>query len=261
MKKINLFLISIMFLGSYLFYQYLPAQLPMHWNIMGQVDNYMPKNQAVLLMPTMTLFIWILFLVLPNFDPKKDKYKLFQKEWQIIQTTFIGFFFYLHFLIFYISTNSKVQMLPFMFIGLGTFFILLGNYLSKIRQNYFIGVKTPWSLSSEDNWNKTHRYASWCFVIAGIVTLIEATFVWHAPVVIFGSIMLASILPMVYSFLLFKKKPNLIKYVYFAIIAFVILLFSARLISGEDNWICVKGKWIKHGKPSAPMPKIGCKNN
>ena len=258
MKKINLLLISIMFVGSYILYSSLPPVIPMHWNMLGQVDNYMPKNQAVLVMPIMTLFIWILFQVLPNFDPKKEKYKLFNKEWQIIQITFVGFFTYLHFLIFYISIYPTIKLMPFMFIGLGIFFILLGNYLSKIRQNYFIGIKVPWTIASEDNWNKTHRFAGKCFVIAGLITLIEAGFIWYTPIVIFSSIILASILPIIYSFLLYKKKIQLIKYVYIGLAIFAGLLFFIRLISGEDDWICVNGQWIKHGQPDGVKPTIKC---
>lgn len=197
-----------MFAGSYVFYSSLPSQLPMHWNIQGQVDSYMPKNIGVWITPLLTLSIWGLFQILPSFDPKKEKYKLFNKEWLIIQTTFVGFFVYTHFLVFYISLNPKTEMMLFMFAGLGTMFILLGNYLSKIRQNYFIGVKTPWTLTNEDNWNKTHRFASWCFVIAGIITLIEAAFPWNAPYLVLGSLILAGILPIVYSYLLFKKIIN-----------------------------------------------------
>jgi uncharacterized membrane protein len=206
MKKINLFLIFLMFLGSTLIYSYLPQQIPMHWNIQGQVDSYMPKNIGVWVTPLMTLFIWILFQVLPNFDPKKNKYKFFQKEWQILQTAFVGFFTYIHTVVLYISINPKIDMMPFMFTGLGILFILLGNYLSKIRQNYFIGIKVPWTLSNEDNWNKTHRFASWCFVGAGIITLFGTMLPRSSAIIIFISIMMAAFLPIIYSFLLFKKK-------------------------------------------------------
>ena len=211
MNIVNLILVVITFAGSYLIYPYLPTKIPMHWNIRGQIDSYWPKDQAIWFMPALLLVIWILFQVLPQFDPKREKYKLFEKEWQIIQTAIVGFFTYINFVVLYLSVHPEGKVMPFMFAGIGVLFILLGNYLSKIRQNYFIGIRLPWTLNSEENWNKTHRFASWCFVILGIVTLFEAFVIWYAPVVIFGSVILAVILPSLYSFLLFKKKEHLMK--------------------------------------------------
>ncbi len=149
--------------------------------------------------------------------------------------------------------------MPLMFIGLGSLFILLGNYLSKIRQNYFIGIKTPWTIENEENWNKTHRFASWCFVIVGIITLIEAYFVWYAPVIIFGGIMVAAFLPIIYSFLIFKKNEEKMKYIYLVILILITLLAFVRLISGEDDWICKDKQWVKHGNPTAPKPVYECR--
>jgi len=187
-------------------YPQLPSKLPTHWNIYGQIDSYMPKNIAIWLIPGLILLMIVGFQIMPALDPKKEKYKLFRQEWEIIQLIFVGFFSYLHGIILYLSLNPTKNIRPLMFIGFGTLFILLGNYLSKVRQNYFLGIKTPWALSDEDNWNKTHRFASWCFVIAGVIILFEAYFIWLAPVVVFASIFSAAIIPTVYSYLIFKNK-------------------------------------------------------
>lgn len=208
MKKFNLFLIFLIYVVSIFLYPRLPEQMPTHWNISGEIDSYMAKGIAIILFPSLSLFVFILFQVLPHLDPKKDKYRLFDKEWEIIQTGIIGFFSYLNVITLYVSLNPGTDILPLLFIGIGSLFVLIGNYLSKIRQNYFIGIKVPWTLSSEENWNKTHRFASWSFVIMGIVTIAEAYFLWFAPVVIFGGFFIAAGLPIVYSFLLFKKEKN-----------------------------------------------------
>ena len=247
-----------MFVISILVYPSLPDVIPMHWNIRGEVDNYMPKSSAIWFVPTMTMILWVLFQFLPLLDPKKDKYKLFQKEWDIIQATIIGFIAYLHGVVFYIALHPSVVIFPWIFIGLGALFVLMGNYLSKIRQNYFIGIKLPWTLADEDNWNKTHRFASWCFVIVGIITLVEAYVIWYAPVVIFGGIMLASLLPTIYSFLLYKNSAYKMKYVYAILLGLMFLVFTIRFISGEDDWICQNGEWVQHGHPSAPQPVTRC---
>lgn len=247
-----------MFAASLAALPILPANIPTHWNFVGQVDSWMPKTIGVWVFPLLVAVMYTMFQLLPKFDPKKDKYALFQPEWAIMQTGLIGFFAYIQLITFYIALHPEVAMLPLMFIGLGSLFILMGNYMSKIRQNYFIGIRLPWTLASEENWNKTHRFASWCFVMAGIVTLIEAYVIWYAPVVIFGSIMLAVILPAIYSFLLFKKQESKMKLVYLSMAVLIAGIFLIRLASGEDDWICQNGEWVQHGHPNTAQPSEPC---
>ena len=258
MKKVNLFIIGLMILVSVVALPILPAQIPMHWNIVGEIDGWMPKQQAVWFFPLIVGAMWLMFQFLPKFDPKREKYVLFQPEWNMMQAALIGFFAYLQLITFYIALNPSVEMLPLMFIGLGALFILIGNYMSKIRQNYFIGVRLPWTLASEENWNKTHRYASWCFVIAGILTLVEAYAIWYAPVVILGSIFLSVILPTIYSFLLFKNQASRMNIIYVSLAVLVVLIMALRLVSGEDNWICQNGQWVAHGHPDMEQPTKPC---
>lgn len=209
-------------------------------------------------MPLLSIGMVFFFKYIPNLDPKKNKYKLFEKEWNAVQISILSFLTYMHFLTIYFAYNQNDSFLKLFFLGFGIFFILLGNYMSKIRQNYFVGVRTPWALNDEDNWNKTQRYASWCFVITGIIVLIEAFVLWLPAVIIFSSIFLAAILPTVYSFLLFKKKESMMKWIYIGIFGIVLIVFSIKGLSGEDDWICQKGQWIKHGNPSTQMPKKKC---
>lgn len=260
MKKLIILIIILMYAASMIFLPILPQAIPMHWNISGQVDSWWPKNIAVWLFPAITSVMFLFFRFFPSIDPRKEKYKLFRKEWEIIQTVIITFMAYMQFIIFYIALHPGTLIMPLMFIGLGTLFIVMGNYLSKIRQNYFIGIRIPWTLSSEDNWNKTHRFASWTFVGAGILMLAEAYFLRYAPGIIFSSILLAVGLPIIYSFLLFRHAENKMNYVLLALLLIITLIIAVRLFSGEDNWICSNGKWIEHGKPSAPKPTGSCGN-
>lgn len=209
MKKLNLFLVAAAFLGSYLYLPYLPANIPMHWNLIGEVDNYMPKQIGAWIIPFMALFVFILYQFLPLLDPKKSNYRSFKNEWHIIQTSIIAFLVYMQFLIFYIAIHPSVTLLPALFIGLGIMFIIVGMMMPKIKQNFFIGIRSPWTLTNEQNWDKTHRFGKWCFVGFGIVILFEGIINWYSPVVIFSGAMLMVALPNIYSFLLFKKSPLL----------------------------------------------------
>lgn len=258
MSLFNTIVIALMWLAGYLLFPYLPEMIPTHWNVLGQVDATAPKSLGVWMLPAITLAMAILFKFTPRLDPKKEKYEEFALEWKIIQAALISFFAYIYGATLYIALNPAVSMMPLMFAGLGTLFIVLGNYLSKIRQNFFIGVKVPWTLASVDNWNKTHRYASWTFVIAGIVTLLEAKFLWYAPIIVFSGIMLAAFLPILYSFLLFKKQVKLIKYLYLALVLVALSVAALRFSTPEDTWLCSKGVWVEHGHPSSPKPTQEC---
>jgi uncharacterized membrane protein len=217
-RIIGLVLLAVSWLSSVILYPSLPDILPTHWNFWGEPDSWAPKSIAAWMLPTIATVAWLLFQIIPRFDPKKEKYALFQREWQIIQNGLLAFFTYLHLIIFHITMQPQQEFMPLMFLGLGALFVIIGNYLSKIRQNYFLGIRTPWTLSDEENWNKTHRFASWSFVLAGLATMAEAYFLWHAPIIIFGGIMLAAFLPMLYSFLLFQHRQHWMKYVLFGLV-------------------------------------------
>jgi uncharacterized membrane protein len=205
MKLFNALIIVLMFGAGWWLAPQLPAMVPMHWNIQGQVDNYWPKEKAVWFLPILTLVMWGLFAVLPHLDPKKENYLKFAKEWKIMQAVIIGFMAYMYLVTMYITLNPGVEIMPFVFTGLGLLFIVIGKCLPGVKHNYFVGIKTPWTLADEKNWDKTHQFAGWCFMGAGAVTLAEAVLDWWAPVVVFGSLILAAILPVGYSLWIFKK--------------------------------------------------------
>lgn len=253
-----LMILSVL-LVNFILYPKLPAYMPMHWNIVGEVDSYWPKTNAIWFMPGMMLGILLLFELLPALDPRKEKYAQFKREWEIIKTGMIGFFTYLQFTVLYFSLNPQAEFMPLMFIGLGSLFVLLGNYLAKIRQNYFIGIRTPWTLADSNNWNKTHRYAGWSFVIAGIITLAESYFLWETPILVFGSLVLSGFLPIIYSFLLYKEKVRYMKHVYLGLAVVALIILGIRLSGPEDTWICTGGAWVRHGVPVEPVPSLPCR--
>jgi uncharacterized membrane protein len=205
---INVLLVIFSFVGSILARPYLPEKIPMHWNISGEMDAYSSRDYGVFNIPLMMLATLLLFEVLPKFDPKKENYKIFKKEWLIIKMGILMLFAYLQAIILYLSMHPEKDVRSLLFLGLGFLFMLIGNYLSKIRQNYFIGIKLPWTLANEDNWNKTHRLAAWAFVLAGLVFILEAIVLFYPAWVLGSSILLATVGPMIYSYVLSKQQAR-----------------------------------------------------
>lgn len=204
----NITLIIIAFLVTILFYNKLPELMPIHWNSAGEIDNYASKLVASLLAPVIMLLTYVGMIFLPKIDPKKDNYKKFSGSYSIIISLFITFFFVLHIVTMAISLGYDVpinKVIPFM---VGILFIVIGNYLPKAKSNFFYGIKTPWTLTNEESWRKTHRLGGRLFVLSGIVTIISAVlFSGNVQMIILLiSISIAAIVPIVASY--FYAKVN-----------------------------------------------------
>lgn len=211
MKKwfyIKLVLFILLLGGSLLVWQYLPEQVPSHWNFEGVPDRYWPRIYSVFFAPGIYLSMWILFSFLPKLDPKKEKYQLFVDAWNILQMVFLVFFVYLQVIMFAYVLMPGLNFTKMILIGLGIMFVLIGNYMGKIKQNYFIGVKTPWALNDVDNWNQTQRVGGWMFVIAGLVFLLEAFWQWQVVAATLGLVALMVFVPFAYSYYLYRRTAK-----------------------------------------------------
>ncbi len=149
------------------------AQIPFHWNIQGEVDNYANKTVGLLMGPAMVIFSTLLLVFIPRVEPRKENLAQSQKAYQTVIGGLLLFFAGLH-LITILSTlgyGSDVgTMMAFL---LGALFMAIGNYLGKIRSNFMFGIRTPWTLSSEISWNKTHRLGGWLFFIVGLLVFLS----------------------------------------------------------------------------------------
>ena len=213
MKAINkrtLILTSIvillpMFVGLILWNR-LPEQMPTHFGFNGTADGYSGRPFAIIGLPLFLLAIQLLCAFALRADPKKQNIseKLVQLTLWICPAVslFAGLSIYLSALGFAIN----ISRLGMVFVGL--IFIVIGNYLPKCRHNYTVGIRLPWTLDNEDNWNHTHRFAGYVWIIAGVVTLLSV-FRSHAAVVWVAAIFVASLSPLVYSFVYAKRHGKI----------------------------------------------------
>lgn len=202
---LQLCIVSAMLITGWLLFDKLPDQIPSHWNIEGQVDSYTDKGTAIYLFPGITLAIALLFPLLSRIDPRKEKYVLFRRPWLILQTAFVLFFAYMYFVTIYLTFHPEQSIERFIFIGIGVLFVVIGNYLGKVRQNYFIGIRTPWTLDNEEVWNKTQRIGGWAFLLIGLAVLIDAFFLWNLFAVMMIGTGVAILIPIFYSYFIHKK--------------------------------------------------------
>ncbi|MBI5765839.1 SdpI family protein [Candidatus Falkowbacteria bacterium] len=200
-------LIIISFALAFYFYAHFPERVAGHWNFNGQVDRSTSKTTGAFAVPFVLLGMYILFLVLPFFDPRKERYVEFSKTYHLIKLLIIGVLFivYLATGLFNLGYPININLVVPWIIGL--LMIILGNYMGKIKFNWFVGIKTPWTLSSENVWNKTHRVGGWFFIIFGLIIIITPLLPELLGLIAFsGGVALAVIGTFVYSYIAFKKE-------------------------------------------------------
>ncbi len=196
--------VAITWLVAFVYEPKLPEKIPSHWNIHGEVDGYMNKPWGVYLMPMISLFSSILLLLLPKIAPKGFKLDQAKKAYEIIVLVMALFYLGIMVLSFEAGMNREIDMNQWVFVGMGALFIIIGNYLSKVPRNFFLGIRTPWTLASDKVWYKTHRMGSWVFVIAGLLTVLGGFLKWPFSFMI-SAVIAAGLVPVIYSLIIYKQ--------------------------------------------------------
>lgn len=188
----------------------LPDQMASHWDINDQVNGYMPKVWGVFLMPLIVLGMSVLFLVIPSIDPLKANIAKFRETFNLFIVLIVAFMLYIHALTLawslgYTNFKMSTSMLP----AMGLLFIFLGFMLRKAKRNFFIGIRTPWTLSSETVWDKTHQLGAILFMASGVLAFIGGIFggkmaFWFLFVPLIGS----TIFLLIYSYFLYQQETR-----------------------------------------------------
>ncbi len=204
---ILLILVSIA-LGFY-FYSVFPEQVPIHWNASGQVDNYGSRLVGAFIGPIVLLGMYILFLLLPLIDPKKERYEQFAKIYRLIRMYIMLAMFGIFLIASLNGLGYNIRVEIWVPVLIGIMFMAMGNYFGKIKANWFIGIRTPWTLSSDEVWNKTHRLGGKLFMLMGILMIFTPLFPVKSLLwVLIVPVSLIAIIPIVYSYVLYKKLKN-----------------------------------------------------
>lgn len=176
-KKINIYsliLIVLVLTMTIIFYDKLPEEIPIHWNLKGEVDNYVSKPFGAFLSPLLMVAIWLGMKFLPNIDPRRHNYKKFESSYEIAIGVLVTFAFVLQMAIILSSLGYDISMDRIIMVMAGVMFVVIGNYLPKAKSNFFYGIKTPWTLSSEISWKKTHRLGGRLFVVSGLAIILSS---------------------------------------------------------------------------------------
>jgi uncharacterized membrane protein len=173
----NYFLIAALLIVAtlivtFIFYPDLPSRIPMHWNWRGQVNRYGDKWE-IFLMPAAMVVVVLLFAVMPWLSPRRFEVSTFRSTYLYVMLLALAFMAYIHALHLWAAFSKPLDMNRAILGASFLLLILFGNVLSRVRRNFFIGVRTPWTLSSEKVWDATHRFAAKAFVVAGLLGLLS----------------------------------------------------------------------------------------
>lgn len=205
----NLVSIAVMILfGAYVAWIYpsLPDPMPTHWNAAGQANEATAKVIGAPLIAAIPLFIFIIFKLIPLVSPRGFRTESFASVLNILMMVSVIFGCVIGFGVIRAGLDESMNVTTYVLIAVGFLLVVLGNFLGKVRKNFFLGIRTPWTLASDEVWAKTHRLGGWCFVVAGIIMTTMGLIAppnlmnWVIPVVV-----LIAVIPVVYSFIIYRK--------------------------------------------------------
>ncbi|MBU1199137.1 MAG: SdpI family protein [Nanoarchaeota archaeon] len=201
-------IILVSILISFWAYPKLPEETASHWNAKGEVDDYMPRFWGAFLMPVVSIGLFILFLVIPIIDPLKFNIEKFRKyfDWFII--IIFVFLFYIHMLTLSWGLGIRFNMSHMITPAIGLLFLYAGLLVSKAKRNWFIGIRTPWTLSSDKVWDKTHQLGGKLFMAAGIIAILSVLFPKISIWLVIVPILAVVIFTVIYSYILYRKEEK-----------------------------------------------------
>lgn len=182
----------------------LPDQIPSHWDVNGEVDGWSSKAFAVFFFPALLLAVHWLCVLASCADPKSKEYH--PKAAQLVLWTCPVLSLLLNTMVYAAALGYEINIEIIMPLLVGLMFIIVGNLLPKMRQSYTMGIKLPWTLHNEENWNKTHRFGGKVWVIGGIITM--ATAFVGSFWILLGVLVLMVAAPTLYSYLLYRKQAQ-----------------------------------------------------
>lgn len=186
-----------------------PARVPIHWNASGEVDGYGSKTTGVLLPPILALGLYLLLLFAPRVDPGRANYATFQNSYLVIRTAVLAVVAVLYGVTCLAARGAGVSRSVVVPLAVGALFVVLGSVMGKIRPNWFVGIRTPWTLSSKDAWVRTHRLGGWLFLLLGLTFILDGlTARGWATRYLLGGVLAMVVILFGYSYFVWRGDPD-----------------------------------------------------
>lgn len=205
---LRLALIALAFASGMVLYPRFPDQVASHWNLAGEADGTLPKFWGVFLLPFIMGGLFLFAYALPAIDPLKKNIVTFRKTYDALWTTLLLFLLYLHGLVLVWNLGYRFHFSVAMIPAFSALLLVIGILLRHTKRNWFMGFRTPWTLSSDRVWEKTHRLGGTLFAASGVFLLLglpfPSLFLWF----LFAPLLLSVLATLIYSYVEFRKPPH-----------------------------------------------------
>jgi uncharacterized membrane protein len=203
---VTLGLVLISLASGVLLYPIMPDRVASHWNMNGEADGYGSKAAGVFILPALSALLLFFFLIIPKIDPLGKNIESFREYYDGFILSFIAFMSYLYLLTVLWNTCCKFNMSQALSPAFGILFYYLGIMTENAKRNWFIGIRTPWTLSSDVVWDKTHRIGGKLFKVAGVIALLGALVPQYAILLMLVPVLFVAAYTVIYSYAEYAKQ-------------------------------------------------------
>jgi uncharacterized membrane protein len=208
MELVGLAIVILSFAAVAALYHRLPEVIATHWNARGVADGFMPKAVGALVLPISTAFAYALFLAIPRISPKGFGIERFQAAYDVIHLALLTFLFAVGTAMLLIGAGIAVPMERVVPTGVGVLFMVIGNFMGKLTKNFFVGIRTPWTLANDEVWLRTHRLGGRLFALAGLGIAVSGVFGLPATIPILAGVFVVAGISVVYSYVIYRRLEH-----------------------------------------------------
>lgn len=199
-RLLSIVVVVAIFAFAFAYFPDMPQRMASHWNAAGVADGFSGRFVGLFLIPFISLAVFLLLVFIPRIDPYRENVRKFQSTFDLFILVFVLFFAYLEGLIVFANLGHPIDMVAGLIPPFAVLFLALAYLLRKSRRNFFIGIRTPWTLTSDRAWEKTHKLGSILFAIAAVLSLGGLLFRKYAIFFILVPILAVAIIAVVYSY-------------------------------------------------------------
>ena len=194
---------------SVVVYPQLPETIPTHWDMNGQVNGWSSRFWGAWIMPVILAATWLLMRAIPHIDPRRENYAKFRGAYETLVISVMAVLLGLHIVMLLAATGRNVSLERVLPAGIGALFVVIGTLLPRMEPNWFVGIRTPWTLSSDVSWVRTHRVGGYVFIAIGALTILTALFTPALTFkVLFATALTGVVFLFVYSYMAWKDDPS-----------------------------------------------------
>lgn len=203
----SLVLVALAFVLTLAFYGQLPESVPTHWNARGEANGFTPKPWGPFVLPLVMTAVYAIRALVPRVSPRGYDVETFRGVFETLLVAILAFLLLVHVLTLLTGAGMDVPMARAIYAGLGLLFVVMGNVMGKVRKNFFVGIRTPWTLANDEVWLLTHRLAGKLFVGSGIVLFVAGLVGAGTPVVLIA-VVVTGVVPIAYSYVVYRRLSD-----------------------------------------------------